>query len=127
MFLLDTHALLWYFLGSDELGVNARDIIEKQTSFYSVASLWEIAIKQSIGKLDLKISINELKNAFLNANFLKLQITAGQLDELKNLDDIHKDPFDRLLIAQAIKGNLTIITADEMIQKYSIKTINARH
>ena len=126
MYLLDTHVLLWYFMGSEKLGNRAKNTIEKNLCFYSTATLWEIGIKQSINKIDLKLTISELENIFIKSAFLKLEINAKQIDRLKNLVDIHKDPFDRLLIAQALENNLCLITADENILLYDIKTLDAR-
>nr|WP_321435140.1 type II toxin-antitoxin system VapC family toxin [uncultured Campylobacter sp.] len=126
MYLLDTHVLLWYFMGSEKLGNRAKNTIEKNLFFYSTATLWELGIKQSINKIDLKLKISELENIFIKSAFLKLEINAKQIDRLKNLADIHKDPFDRLLIAQALKNNLCLITADENILLYDIKTLDAR-
>lgn len=126
MYLLDTHVLLWYFMGSEKLGSRAKNAIEKNLCFYSTATLWELGIKQSINKVDLKLKISELENIFIKSAFLKLEINAKQIDRLKNLTDIHKDPFDRLLIAQALENNLCLITADENILLYDIKTLDAR-
>lgn len=126
MYLLDTHILLWYFMGSEKLGNRAKNAIEKNLCFYSTATLWELGIKQSINKIDLKLKISELENIFIKSAFLKLEINAKQIDRLKNLTDIHKDPFDRLLIAQALENNLCLITADENILLYDIKTLDAR-
>lgn len=126
MYLLDTHVLLWYFMGSDKLGSKAKNAIEKNLCFYSTATLWELGIKQSINKIDLKLKISELESIFIKSAFLKLEINSKQIDRLKNLADIHKDPFDRLLIAQAMENNLCLITADENILLYDIKTLDAR-
>ena len=126
MYLLDTHVLLWYFMGSEKLGNRAKNAIEKNLCFYSTATLWELGIKQSINKIDLKLTISELESIFIKSAFLKLEINAKQIDRLKNLVDIHKDPFDRLLIAQALENNLCLITADENILLYDIKTLDAR-
>ena len=126
MYLLDTHVLLWYFMGSEKLGNRAKNTIEKNLCFYSTATLWELGIKQSINKIDLKLKISELENIFIKSAFLKLEINAKQIDRLKNLADIHKDPFDRLLIAQALEKNLCLITADKNILLYDIKTLDAR-
>lgn len=126
MYLLDTHVLLWYFMGSEKLGSRAKNTIEKNLCFYSTATLWELGIKQGINKIDLKLKISELENIFIKNAFLKLEINAKQIDRLKNLADIHKDPFDRLLIAQTLENNLCLITADENILLYDIKTLDAR-
>ena len=113
-------------MGSEKLGSRAKNASEKNLCFYSTATLWELGIKQSINKIDLKLKISELENIFIKSAFLKLEINAKQIDRLKNLADIHKDPFDRLLIAQALENNLCLITADENILLYDIKTLDAR-
>ena len=112
MYLLDTHVLLWYFMGSEKLGNRAKNAIEKNLCFYSTATLWELGIKQSINKIDLKLKISELENTFIKSAFLKLEINAKQID--------------RLLIAQALENNLCLITADKNILLYDIKTLDAR-
>ena len=85
MYLLDTHVLLWYFMGSEKLGSRAKNEIEKNLCFYSTATLWELGIKQSINKIDLKLKLSELENTFIKSAFLKLEINAKQIDRLKNL------------------------------------------
>ena len=70
MYLLDTHVLLWYFMGSEKLGNRAKNTIEKNLCFYSTATLWELGIKQSINKIDLKLKISELENIFIKSAFL---------------------------------------------------------
>ena len=91
--------------------------------FVSVASLWEIAIKNSIGKLDLEFSIEEIENLCNEKDITILQINGKQLDKIKLLPKIHSDPFDRLIIAQAQTEELTILTTDSKIPKYPVKTL----
>lgn len=121
--LLDTHALLWYAQGSEELSKNALSIIETEETFYSIASLWEIAIKQKLEKLDGTMTITELDEMCRNAGFIPLHINPNHIEQTKKLDFIHRDPFDRLLVAQAQIENLAIITCDSTIPKYNVKTI----
>lgn len=90
---------------------------------YSVASLWEIAIKQSQGKLDIDASISELDHTFRRAGFHRLPIAPSHLDRIKALPGIHRDPFDRLLVAQALEEDLTIVTRDGLIPQYPVKTV----
>ena len=85
MYLLDTHVLLWYFMGSEKLGNRAKNAIEKNLCFYSTATLWELGIKQSINKIDLKLKISELENIFIKSAFLKLEINAKQIDKLRHM------------------------------------------
>ena len=124
MYLLDTHALLWYLRDSPELSKKALKIISTEDEiFVSVAFLWEIAIKNSIGKLDLEFSIEEIENLCNEKDITILQINGKQLDKIKLLPKIHSDPFDRLIIAQAQTEELTILTTDSKIPKYPVKTL----
>lgn len=123
MILLDTHTLLW-FLGDDEkLPSGIRELIENDTDvFVSIASFWEIAIKNSIGKLPLYCTVTEMMDACFQRGIRLLQIKAEHLELLKDLPKIHGDPFDRLLICQAKTENLLFITKDENIPKYDVRT-----
>ena len=123
MYLLDTHAIIWYVTGSNELSLLVRNLMETKRCFFSFVSLWEIAIKQAKGTLDFKITISQLKTVLENEEFIYLHPTEYDAEGIKNLPDIHRDPFDRLLIAQAIENNLTIITRDLKIPLYEVKTI----
>lgn len=124
MFIVDTHALLWYLRDSAELSARARDSInEADYVCVSAASLWEIAIKHSIGKLDLDFTLSQIEKLCHEKNISILPIRAKYLDELKNLPKIHNDPFDRLIICQAKVENLAIITRDSIIPQYSVSTV----
>lgn len=102
---------------------NARQLMDTRKCFFSYASLWEIAIKQAKGTLEFDISIPQLKTVLENECFVYLPPTEYDAERLKKLPDIHKDPFDRLIIAQAIENDLTIITRDTKIPLYEVKTI----
>ena len=91
--------------------------------YISMASLWEIAIKQSNGKLDLPFSSEELYAICLERDIQVKQILPSHLNQLKNLPKIHNDPFDRLIICQSIAENIPILTHDEKIPLYPVKTI----
>lgn len=123
MYLLDTHAIIWYLTGSDELSVKARSIMESGRCFFSYVSLWEIAIKQAKGLLDFNVGIPWLKTVLEDEEFVYFPPTEHDAERIKALPDIHRDPFDRLLIAQAIENNLSIITVDSKIPLYSVKVI----
>ena len=123
MYLLDTHAIIWYVSGSNELSSTAKNIMETKRCFFSFASLWEIAIKQAKGTLQFNIDIPKLKTVLEDVEFIYLPPTEFDAEAIKALPDIHKDPFDRLLIAQAIENNLTIVTTDSKISQYNVKTI----
>lgn len=122
-YLLDTHALLWYLFDSGNLSKKAREIIDNEICYYSKVSLWEIAIKQTKKLLQYKQSIQDIIDACKEEEFYELVVSAKSLELIKTLPDIHRDPFDRLLIAMAIENDLTIITTDSKIPLYSVKTV----
>ena len=124
MYIIDTHALLWYLRDSAELSDKVHKIIDNEERiFTSIASLWEIAIKHSIGKLDLEFSISQIENLCIEKDITILPIKSMHLDILANLPKIHSDPFDRLIICQAITEKLMIITRDTIIPQYNVTTI----
>ena len=105
MLLLDTHAFLWFEADSIRLSQRARNLINNSDAvFVSIASFWEMAIKQNFGKLDLGVSISELMDDCDGLGFDILPIRGSHLERLKDLPFIHRDPFDRLLICQAQAG-----------------------
>lgn len=122
-YLLDTHAILWYFQGNENLPKKIRTIIESKSCFYSIISFWEIAIKQKLGKLDSSFSIQEIESMCTKANIQIAPITSKSIETTKFLPLIHRDPFDRLLIAQAKNLNLILITKDMFIPQYDVKTL----
>ena len=123
-YLLDTHAILLYAQGNQELSQKAKAIMENEQCFYSIASFWEIAIKQKLGKLDNALTIPELEELCKNSGFVQLPTISQYVERTKSLDFIHRDPFDRLLISIAQCEDLTIVTRDTIIPKYNnIKTV----
>ena len=124
MYLLDTHAMLWYLRDSPELSASAHALIDKaEYVAVSIASFWEIAIKQSIGKMQFCMTIPELESLCLDRDIQVLPIQSVVLEQIKSLPKIHGDPFDRLIIAQAQIGKMTIITRDRIIPQYPVPTI----
>lgn len=125
MYLLDTNALLYFLYDSTKLSNKASDIIyqDKEKIHVSIASFWEIAIKSSIGKLVIKSSISKIAETCEKEQFEILSIKPLHLDNIRQLPRIHGDPFDRLIISQAMAENLVIITKDGTIPQYDIKTI----
>lgn len=121
--LLDTHAIIWYAQGSPLLSSTARDAMEREECHFSIASLWEIAIKQRLGKLNFAATIPAIFTFCEAAGFHPLGITPAHAEALKTLPDIHRDPFDRMLIAQAQVEGLTVVTADSFIPKYPVETL----
>ena len=119
--LLDTHALLWFIGNDPQLSAPARQNIENPAheKFVSAASLWEIAVKLSLEKLKLPRPFGEVFPQQLEMNgFELLPISCAQLNQLVSLPFHHRDPFDRLLIAQAVTDNMTIVTRDPEFSKY---------
>ena len=106
---------------------NAKDIIESNVCFYSYASFWEISIKQSKKKLEFTHSVYEIDEMCRQAGFRKLSVTLDDFNRVRNLpfqENVkHNNPFDRILISQAIENNLTIVTTDGNIPLYDVKTI----
>lgn len=112
--LLDTHTFLWFLEGSDNLSKRARMSIEntENIKFISIASIWEIAIKLNLGKLKLDIKLEDLKEEIIKNNFQILPLEFEHIIVLSNLEEVHKDPFDRMIISQAIFEKQTIISKD---------------
>lgn len=118
--LLDTNIFLWCILDSPKLTKKARSLITSADERYvSSASIWEIAIKRSIGKLDSDGDLENLAESIEASGFLELPITAKHAASVFSLQQLHKDPFDRMLIAQAISEPLILVTADSMLAGYS--------
>lgn len=122
-YLLDTHAILWYLFDSENLSKTALEIINNEFCYYSKVSLWEIAIKQTRNLLQYENSIQDIINACKEDEFEELFVSGNSLDLIKSLPDIHRDPFDRLLITMAQENDLTIVTKDSKIPLYDVKTI----
>lgn len=125
MYLLDTNALLYFLYDSGKLSKKASDIIyhNDEKINVSIVSMWEIAIKSSIGKLEIKSSISKIAETCEKEQFDILSIKPFHLDEIGRLPMIHGDPFDRLIISQAIVENLIIITKDGTIPLYNVKVL----
>ncbi len=124
--LIDTNIFLWFISDSNRLSINARNYIANLDNelMLSVASLWEIAIKTSTGKLELLKPFEELIPEQLEIN--KVQILPIELNHLSNVNNLpfhHRDPFDRLIIAQGISEGLPIITSDSEFKNYQVNII----
>ena len=118
--LLDTHALLWWLGDDARLGAAARDLIEGRDNVVIVshASLWEIAIKVGIGKL--RLDLGDAVAAIRSRGLDELGLTLPHLLVLASLERHHRDPFDHMLIAQAISEGATLMTADDQIRAYPV-------
>jgi PIN domain nuclease of toxin-antitoxin system len=124
--LLDTHTFLWFISGSDRLSFLARGLIEARENpmLVSIASLWEIAIKNGIGKLDLDRPFAELIPEQLERQQIEvLDIQLPHLAELIRLPQHHRDPFDRLIAAQAIAEGLPVISVDSALDPYGVQRL----
>jgi PIN domain nuclease of toxin-antitoxin system len=116
--LIDTHLYLWWLQDSPKLSEKARQQIQDATEVYvSSASIWEATIKASIGKLS--VDIDQLVAEISKSGFQELPITAAHAATVARLPEIHKDPFDRILIAQAMSEPLRFLTADGLLKSYS--------
>lgn len=116
--LLDTHVLLWALADDPRLSRDARKLIESATEVYvSSASYWEMAIKIGLGKLH--VSLPEIRLAAQNSGFNELPVSGEHTEALLKLADHHRDPFDRMLVAQAISEPMRLLTADVQVAKYT--------
>ena len=117
--LLDTHVFLWWQAEAPQLGEGVREKIRRPTNriFVSVVTIWEIGLKRSLGKLPLQGSVRE---AIARNRFEVLDITAADAERVETLPWHHRDPFDRMLIAQAIERDLTLATADHAFSAYAV-------
>ena len=122
--LLDTHTFLWWCEDSPELSRKARKTMEAEDCFVSFASFWEIAIKVSLSKLRLPAAIDRYltDQMFLNG-FEQLEISFRQIMRCAALPWAHRDPFDRLLVAQALEKDLAIVSRDPMFDSYGVQRI----
>lgn len=124
MLLLDTHTYLWFIGENSQLPQWVSEKIQtSENVFVSIASFWEIAIKNAKGLLELPVSVSRMMEDCAALNLTILPINGVHLDKLKNLPYIHKDPFDRILICQALAEGMELVTVDSNIVQYDVKTI----
>jgi PIN domain nuclease of toxin-antitoxin system len=118
--LLDTHLLLWLAATPKKLSKKARTFIDDQNNelFFSAASIWEVAIKQALGREDFIVDAHLLRRGLLDNGYSELPILSDHAVAVNSLPDIHKDPFDRMLIAQATVEGFVLVTADLIVAKY---------
>lgn len=122
-YLLDTHTFLWFVAGDKKLPTSLKQIIKDiaQPCFISVASFWEIAIKKQIGKLTIEISLDELYR-FAERNQIEIiPVKEEHLITLLDLELLHNDPFDRLILSQTLVEGLVLLSRDKAIKKYKVK------
>ncbi|MBA3889069.1 MAG: type II toxin-antitoxin system VapC family toxin [Gemmatimonadaceae bacterium] len=123
--LLDTHTWLWWQSRDRRLGRAARRLVSSADDVrFSAASAWEIAIKSAIGKLEVPAGSSISRELELDG-FTQLPVTIAHADAVRQLPPLHRDPFDRMLVAQALVEGLTIVTADEALRAYGVAVVDA--
>jgi PIN domain nuclease of toxin-antitoxin system len=120
--LLDTHVLIWWDEGRKLTGEARRAIEEADTVYVSAASAWEVAIKIGLGRLR---PTRTVRQAVEESGFMELPITFGHAERVAGLPAHHRDPFDRLLIAQAEVEGLTLVTRDPVFRRYEVASLEA--
>lgn len=125
-FILDTHVFIWWTLTPEKLSSTVIDLINNEDNglLLSIASIWEMQIKITIGKLHFDESLSEVVSSQRDIN--DVQILPVELEHIWQLDNLqlyHKDPFDRMLIAQALTENISIISIDSVFDQYPVQTI----
>jgi PIN domain nuclease of toxin-antitoxin system len=120
MILLDSHLLLWAAFEPARLSPKAAKLLRSRETplAFSLATIWEVAIKTSLGRPGFSVDPARLHRALLAEGFVELGITASHLVRVASLPWIHRDPFDRLIVAQAIEDRLTLATADAALKRY---------
>ena len=118
--LLDTHLLLWAASAPDRLSADARSLIQETENelFFSAASIWEIAIKSRLGLDDFAVDPRLLRRGLLDNGYGEIAVSSEHAVAIDTLPDIHKDPFDRLLVAQAASEGIILLTSDTVVAEY---------
>ena len=123
--LLDTHAFLWFITGDKQLPDKVVKLIDdpKSKCFVSIASIWEIVIKLSLNKLEIKGGFKTIEDFLDNNDFELLAVGFSHTKNLLTLEHPHNDPFDRMIISQAIAEKLVIVSKDRFFKEYKVKVI----
>ena len=118
--LLDTHLLLWAAGQPEQLSAKARALLNNPRNelLFSVASIWEIALKRGLGRKDFRVDPRLLRRGLLDNGYRELPITSEHAVTIDSLPPLHKDPFDRILVAQAMVEGITLLTADPLLARY---------
>jgi PIN domain nuclease of toxin-antitoxin system len=118
--LLDTHLLLWATARSRRLPKEARTLLEdpRNEVYYSAVSLWEIGIKLSLRRPDFRVDLTMLRSSLSEMGFVELPLTGAHAERLPTLPPVHKDPFDRMLVAQCLTEPLLLVTNDDVLEDY---------
>ena len=123
--LIDTHAMLWFVAGDNRLSRRAKTAIGSRDTinYLSLASWWEIAIKCSLGKLELDIPLDDFISERVDEGFRVLSIETKHLPRLTSLPFHHRDPFDRLIISQAMSEDMAVCTSDSHFASYGVRVV----
>lgn len=116
--LLDTHMLLWAAAGTLPKKAEVLLVDGENTLYFSPASIWEVGIKKSLGRSDFKVEPEVLRRGLLDNQYLELPITSLHALAVNDLPQLHKDPFDRMLLAQAKAEGISLLTSDSTLQEY---------
>lgn len=124
-YILDTHTLIWFMEGDNQLSNSVLAIMEDTTKpkFVSIASVWEIGIKTSLQKLRLNKSFREFLYDLSHTNIAILPIAFGHIIRVSEMEHIHRDPFDRIIIAQALEEAYTVLGRDPQFVPYNVKMV----
>ncbi|MFK7972934.1 MAG: type II toxin-antitoxin system VapC family toxin [Bacteroidia bacterium] len=125
-YLIDTHTLIWYAEGSSKLSLKAKNILDSKNinKFISIASVWEMGIKSQLGKLRFSPSFETfIRNEISLVGYQVLPANLSHIILIEQLELHHKDPFDRLIIAQSITESLPVVTIDEKFKHYNVESI----
>jgi PIN domain nuclease of toxin-antitoxin system len=125
--LLDTHVLLWAAGQPEKLSESARSLLRtpENSLFFSAASIWEVVIKRSLRRTDFKVDPSRLRKLLVAHGYAELTVAAEHVLKIETLPMLHKDPFDRLLIAQAREEGMQLLTVDASVLLYGESTLNA--
>lgn len=119
-FLVDTHLLLWAAGQPERLPAVARELLNNKTHdfFFSAVSFWEIAIKSNLGRPDFRVDLRQLRRGLLENNYVEMPVISEHALDIDSLPPLHKDPFDRMLLAQAKGEGMTLLTGDAVLAGY---------
>ena len=124
MYLLDTHAVIWYLMDDDKMPEKLKETINRSEDVYvSMATFWEMQIKEDIGKLPLQNAVDKVWKLCAEKNIRILPIGIDHIKYLHELPMIHNDPFDRVILSQAKVEDMVLISKDEKIQKYDVNVL----
>ena len=123
--LIDTQALIWFVENDKSLPIKIKELMKDADNsiLISIASLWEMTIKMSIGKLNINCTISEMFDKLTDNGFELLPVLPEHIVQLSMLEYIHRDPFDRIIISQGLSENIKIVSSDSIFDKYTVKRV----